>query len=937
MKKLKMNGRQKNKKTNDGQRKKIVFSELQSHFDEPEIKYAPFEWLTNWEKMTKNDSETLNLLVSESINQRANPGYVFICLKERDRKSFLSPEYLDIFGDALKIAEDNGVALSYCDEWTWPSGQAGGNLLEKHPELRAETLYYEIREVLGGQTIHLDESFFTVAARCEGGSWKNSAKIISSTLDVISQGPERDWDVPPPPSGYWRIYRFVKRLRNMPEVWGRCNVNYLDRRLPGHFIELAHQPYEERFGEYFGKTIPGFFMDHEGAYGRKLAWSDDFENEYRQKKGRDIRLWMPLMIHKDSEGKWAKARWDWYDVVSDLYADNLLKKVSEWAAERGMYHTIHCWEENLIIQAIYAGSIFKAMRAVSLPGVDCLGDLGLWVRLFKETQSVTEFEGRRFMSECFGAKGWNLSPVLMKKVANSMTTWGVSHVIPAAVAINRDLRKVIYPHELYGMPYWRHLHKWNDFVRRTSYVNSHGHMVPDALIVYPIDSVWAAIGGNIFDANVENLIYEIDTITDGWMEPKALVKQEAGKQTDNAEYIDRVEEIYTGIIKDLDALRVEFLIADSEYIQAMDVSSEGRLTKGDFNFKAVILPPLLILPFKIMEKILSFAQKGGEVYFVGEPPTGSTEHGLPDSRMKEIADKLASLPTVYQVEKSIYPYCRKGSGLEPKVEFLHGDFPLLEQHRRIDGKDFYWLANNTGQKRVSQIKFRGAKGRASIWNCETGKITPVASIEEDGGSVLSLVFEPYEGYWLVFDDSARAVANTPRREKDKNKNYCIAEVDPTWKIYINTNDQPPAPYPDFIPAIPEKLLMENGGIKDRLKLWSEWDLTKFSGFVTYENHFLLPEKYSSLMLSLGKLSHFVEVWLNDRFVDSRLWPAYEFDISAFTVKGKNKLKIVIGNLLCNVRPSPGGLFQHKEKAEDFNAGLIGPVRIMSESGKNNTL
>ena len=205
---------------------------------------------------------------------------------------------------------------------------------------------------------------------------------------------------------------------------------------------------------------------------------------------------------------------------------------------------------------------------------------------------------------------------------------------------------------------------------------------------------------------------------------------------------------------------------------------------------------------------------------------------------------------------------------------------------------------------------------------------PAASIEEAGGSILSLVFESYEGYWLVFDDSATAVTDTPGREKDKN--YSLAEVSPVWKIYINTEDQPPAPYPGFVPTIPEKLLLENGGIKDRLKLWSEWDLTKFNGLVTYENHFFLPEKYSSVALSLGKASHSVEVWLNDRFVDSRLWPAYEFDISAFTVPGKNKLKIVVGNLLCNVRPSPGGLFQHKEKAEDFNAGLIGPVIIMSE-------
>lgn len=944
-----------------GARKDVTFSYLCSEFKEPEMIYAPFSWLVTAENITKKDSDFLNSLVEASIKQRSNPGYLFPILKQSEGKDvFLSEEYLDVFGEALKIAEKSGTAMSFCDEWTWPSGQACGNLLEQHPELRAETLHYEIREVSGNQTIHLDESFFTVAANCKGPLGVKSTKIISSTLRIISRGDAMDWDVP---AGCWRIYRFIKRPQSLTLKEGVSNVNYLDRRLPKYFINLAHRPYEERFGNHFGKTIPGFFADHEGQYGWKLAWSDDFENEYRQKKGRDIRLWMPLMIHRDIEGLWAQARWDWHDVVSDLYADNFFGGVSRWAAERGMYYTIHFWEEGLGMQAACAGSLFKSLRAVSMPGVDSLADAGLWVRQFKEAQSVAEFEGRRLMSESWGCHGWNFSPVHMKKTGNCMIKWSVSHVLQACMYVNEDLRKAAYGTELYRVPYSRHLHHWNDFARRASYINSHGHTVPDALVIYPIDSVWAAAGGDRFDANIDSFgPGKEGELLQNWSFPKPVTGPGI-KQMDGGEYVDHVEQVYTALIEDLDRLNVEFLIADSEYIQVMDVTSEGTLNKGQFSFKAVVVPPLLIMPMAIAEKLLTFAQKGGEVYIMGGAPVGSTEEGIGSiptdpqtekgistrmrdilaelrsptdpgvagisTRMTELMAKLLSLPSVHQVEESIYPYCKSGSGLAPKAEFLNGDFPILLQHRRIDGREFYWLANNTGREQVSRIKFRDVKGSASIWDCETGKITSVPSNEADGGSVLSLTFSAYEGYWLVFDPEKTALAKTPVATKSDKKPR-VTEVSQKWKVYIDPEDQTPAIYPGFVPNIPEDFLLENGGIEDSLKLWSEWGLTEFNGLVTYENTFSLPKDFNTATMCLGRLTHSAQVWLNGKLVGSALWPPYKFDISEFVRNGENKIKIVVGNLLCNPKPAPGGSFiWWKEKAEDFEAGLIGPVRILT--------
>ncbi|MCJ7813362.1 hypothetical protein MUP95_08625, partial [bacterium] len=59
--------------------------------------------------------------------------------------------------------------------------------------------------------------------------------------------------------------------------------------------------------------------------------------------------------------------------------------------------------------------------------------------------SISEFEDRRFQCEILGVVGWHMSPVLMKKVANAITAWGVNHVVPHGVFFGRNPTQMPYP------------------------------------------------------------------------------------------------------------------------------------------------------------------------------------------------------------------------------------------------------------------------------------------------------------------------------------------------------------------------------------------------------------------------------------------------------------------------------------------------------------
>jgi hypothetical protein len=887
------------KPANWGPLREVSFEQLKAGFEQPDMIYAPFMF---WFWDAPLDVKQAADMAEEMARRRMNPGYAHP-RNGLPHEEWLSPKWFESLDAALKKAEAAKMYLGYCDEYWWPSGRADGRVLKSHPELKPVSLKWEIIDVNGQQDVNVPESFFAVAAQLAD----TPAVIKSETLKVIGAGGPFKWQSP---KGLWRIYVFSRYQH--PGIDGG-DVNYLNRELMKIFIEIAHEPYAEYFGQRMGKSIPGVFVDHEGDYGYKLAWSDDFASEYEKSKGRDIRLWMPLLIDEDVEGLWAKARWDWYDTVSDVYTDNFLGGISRWLEAHGMYCTSHVWEEGLLLQAGAVGDFFKAQRAVSMPGNDCLVDKALYVHDFKETQSVCEFENRRFMSEILGVAGWQMSPILMKKAVNSITAWGVSHIVPHGIYMNRKLNTIPYPPDWYTPnPYWRYIDLWTDFARRASYVNSHGHLVPDVLLVNPMDSVCALLGDTFFDVNKPG--------------------ESAASAGSHRRDIERIDKVYAQAINDLTDARIEYLIADRFYIRQMKIENNGRLVRQPFEFKAVVLPSMVVLPLDVAEKIVAFARAGGYVYLLGELPTGSTDKGMNDPDMKKLMDELTGMPTVKKASGGVAQLVGENAPfLKPQVVFETGAFPIIQIHRRLAGGDFFWLVNNTDATQKSTITFRDAGGLASVWDCETGEIAVVPSEDTAGGARTELSFKPYEAYWVVFDSNEKAV----KPEKKAEESWVtVVSLDGKWNVRIDRSVQPMPAAPEL--AAPEELLSEQG-IERELALWSQWDLNQFTGFVDYTKNFEMDGNGGVVALDLGDVKHTVEVWVNGQRVGCRLWPPFEFEIAKAVQKGRNTVKVRVGNLLFNammqyarakdIKHQVWGWGKRPPQKSEYDAGLLGPVRV----------
>lgn len=719
---------------------------IRKMFVNPPMFYAPHTfWF--WDD-TIRDEHFAASMIEEMARQRLNPGYAHPRSSgERlnnqypslPYEKYLEEPWFNSFGNALQKAKKKKTTLGYCDEYDWPSGQAAGRVLKQHPELEAKYLDWKRYEVKGKTTVQYDSIDFAVAGRII------EKKIDASTLQLIGEGNNLKWTAP---EGEWVIYTYTKKFH--PGIDGG-KVNYLDPKLMETFIPLVHEQYAKRFGNNMGKSIPGVFVDNEGDYGWQMAWSEYLAQQYEKMKNRDIRLWLPLLTEKDKDGLFAKARCDWFDVVSEVYKTCYFEPLVDWLKQRNMYYISNLWEESLLLQSQAVGDYMRITRTITMPGTDCLEMKSQDVHDFKETQSVAEFEDRPFMSEIMGVVGWGMTPEMMKMTINSITSFGVNHVVPHGIYLNRKLETIPYPPDWFTEnPYWPYLHYWTDFARRAAFITRQSQLVADVLLINPLESVWA--------------------LTESYF---------SNEHPTWDQYALEIDQTYASAMRKMNENNIDFLIADKYYLDKGKVDSSKDFTQITINnheFSAMVLPPMCVISHPASNKILEFAKRGGIVLILGELPQGSPEEGVKDTLIISQMKALKQLPTVVDLATDKNRLSKMVTVLNEKIKpqiQLENSGRLYTAHRKIAANDFYWFANNTDTIRNFTAWLRDGEGVAEIWNCETGEIKTIASEKENKYNKVSLTLQPYEGYWLVFNS----------KEKNQNKSG-QAEI-PTKEIMLD--------------------------------------------------------------------------------------------------------------------------------------------------------
>lgn len=874
-------------------------------FADPSMLYGPFmEW--RWDgpatSITLKDVEDTGRELAEL---GFNPGWINTPRFHEQARMVNGPKaalpnrsrQLLQEGAATARAGESYLALSFPE-------LTAQRFYEQHPELRPLSISWECRDVPAGESLALPPSWCVMAARysqppesLQRAPFSRvppltaatsqtlpatpdvlphlAGSIQESSLQWLGGGDPFSWTAPG--EGVWRVYVFH---RYYPDAGP---FNLLHRQWPGAFFQMVVEPVLEIFPTQAGRALTALFQETPPAYGHKMAWSQDLERRFFKKYGRHLRFALPLLVDQDEEGKWARARCCYFEAVGELYAANL-KTLSQALESRGM--ALGALFPKQKLGDLGNPDIVQTLAVCALPG----GQGALFPEGLEPARTVAEVEGRR-LAWAFSGDGQKeaFSPTAIKQTANALLAGGANLLVPRSAFVTESdstERDWLAPR-----PYKPFLTEWTSFVRRACYIGSQGEAAPQVLTLLPQESLWALTPSAFFHPTGQ-----------------ALGENFAGESR-------KIEDALTRADVALARNRVDFLRVNARTLDRMAVRDGALIYENRFRCRAVVLPPLSILPRSTLRQLLAFAATGGLVISLGELPGGSTEQGMGDPLAIHMARILGEQDGFIQVapEQLEQVIADFPAYFSPRLFFEGPPFPMLQQHRRMGERHFFWLANNSGKAQTGQFKTPMLVESVRKWDCETGEVTALALKRPENGRGFTLDFGPYEGFWLELGpekDPYEQLAHR-RQERRQKQKPILRKLDQGWRLSWSPDQQPPLKN-----AICPQPLANGQVVKTTLGDWtSKKGLQNFAGLLDYEQELALEGPLDGeIWLDLGRVEVAAELWVNGRRVGARLWPPYRFELSDHLRFGTNVLKVRVAN----------------QRDLSSGGGLYGPVQLIQQ-------
>ncbi|MCC7496111.1 MAG: hypothetical protein IT160_00950, partial [Bryobacterales bacterium] len=435
------------------------------------------------------DAKEVDRQIAEMVDQHVYGAYVHN--RTGLQTPYLSSEYFSIVKSGIESARKRGFLFGLIDEYEWPGGEArdpwspglGSRVIASNPDFRMRSLWFQEKEAEGPATLSitgLTHFQFAIAAKVLG-----PGQLDGDSMKLVAGDPASGavtWNAP---AGKWRLMAFY-----LEPSQGRDGglVDLMSHDAIRTWLQLVHEKYYKLAPEAFGTTIDSFYSDHEGDYGRRIAWTPLLFETFRKMKGYDLRPHLPVLMF-DGGKITPKVRCDYMDVVSELYTRSYMKQVGDWCERHNIKLSGHVWEESLMAEAFSDGDLQRIMRAWPWPGVDSLHDLGRWPRDLKVSASVAHFRNTRFVVENQGVQGGEsyLDMQKMRLGTNMLAVWGTNLFVPHA--FNYNATRIEFPSDwFFHQPYWKYFHHYADYTRRLAFMNDGGRHFADILLFQPTET-----------------------------------------------------------------------------------------------------------------------------------------------------------------------------------------------------------------------------------------------------------------------------------------------------------------------------------------------------------------------------------------------------------------------------------------------------------------
>lgn len=510
--------------------------------------FAP---LSFWAWNDKMDDESIRKRILE-FHQQGFHGF-FMHSRGGLLTPYLSDEWFHACKTAAKEAKKYGMEAWIYDEDGWPSGFAGGRVNGLGEEYLSKYFHF--------QTVMPDDREHVIGSYKKEGSGYHLCDFEEADL--------------------WVLYESEPNY-----------VDLLSKKVTRAFLTITYERYKQELGEYFGKTVPGFFTDEPQFFHTGYPYSFELSAYFKKRNGYAMEEELYRLLPECAKEDSFTFRRDYWNTIQEMMQQNFSRQIYDWCQENGVIFTGHYPGEDSLIQQIGStAGVMPKYQYMQMPGIDHLGRRITSLLLTKQVTSAAKQLGRKkILSETFGCGGWNIPFEELCYIWGWQASAGIN--VPAlhiGAHTMAGIRKRDYPaFYSYQEPWWNQFHHISDWLGGIGLEMAKGRWMEEVLVISPMQSIFCAHGS---DTN----------LTDKEREIAASYRQ----------LCDCLMNVQIGF-----DLGDETILTDSGQVK------DGMMQVGNCGYRYVIVSKSIMIGEPVWELLEQLHQQGGTVIFTDQIPKG---------------------------------------------------------------------------------------------------------------------------------------------------------------------------------------------------------------------------------------------------------------------------------------------------------------------------
>ncbi|UOQ86401.1 hypothetical protein [Gracilibacillus salinarum] len=659
--------------------------ELYQQFLQPASEFAPMPF---WFWNDRLDKDVLRQQI-EDFQQKGVDGFVLHPRKGiPEQTKYLSEEFMEYVQFAVKEAANRNMHVILYDEAMYPSGAANGKVVEQEPTfasrgLKAEVIndwdrpaevplesgdrivavYIALKKESGGYDARHTTCLYPLNAQVVKVDQEKAAvpaEVIHSFFQANNRKKD-DYACLFLIEGYTEgTIRGVHPDQDDGERNAPPSADLLNPAAVQSFIDLTHERYKEKVGNYFGNTIFAMFTDEPDITGRNakrgyLAWTKRFEI-YLYQEGLHVEDLPGLFF--DIGAETSRIRQTYHKAIDKRMLESYYIPIAKWCKENNLYLTGHPAKSDDI----------GLLKPFTIPGQDVVwrwvapedgkGITGEHSTAGKCGSDAARHYGRRrnlneYLGVCGLDNSWNLSASDMKWYTDWLAVRGVNLFCPHAFYYSVEGRERSHerpPDVGLNNVWWPYYSYFSTYIKRISWLMADSVNQTEIAILALDHYIPWKVAATFYQNQMEfNYVHE-SLFKDG----QVMVKN-------------------------------------------------GRLLIGEQSYLAVVVDELEWSQFdnSVLNQLKLFADQGGNVYVV------SNTQQLPDFKTIDVA---------IEDHKSLLEQLTMH-----RYADLTGDHQDLRITKvKKDGRLFYFMTNEGDNNYEGSIQFR-ADQPDEQWNPWTGE------------------------------------------------------------------------------------------------------------------------------------------------------------------------------------------------------------------------